>query len=381
MRPIGILINKKGSIFIITMLVGVSLLILVSSFIAWLVLEYGLTGRSHDSANALALAEAAVERGIYELNDGGWTNPANGSVHNLNVNSFTSSSGNVMGSYSVAANVDASGLPITVTGTGSVPSSAAPRVQRTVRVMLEKHAFQWGVFSESDLTFTGNSTTDSFDSDVAAYNATSPKGTSGDIGSNGGIDLNGNVTINGSATPGPGETVSTTGGVTVTGSTSPIGEDVVIDPVLIPGGLLPGTAINLNGNDTLPLTTGTYFFTSIKATGNSTIVINSAAGPVIIYTNGDIDVHGNAFVNAGAPTDFQIYSTGDDIDFTGNAVVNAAIYAPNADVHITGNATILGAVTCDQFRANGNVDIHHDLACRRLNNPFSRYVPYSWQET
>jgi hypothetical protein len=199
----------------------------------------------------------------------------------------------------------------------------------------------------------------------------SNKFSSGNVRSNGNITLNGNAQIRGDAIPGPGMTVTMNGGSSVTGLTTPAQTPRTLVPVTIPGGAVNLGAIDLSGNATQTLTAGTYLATSISITGNASLVINAAGGPVNIFVTGSIAVGGNGISNSsGLPQNLALsQSGGANVSFSGNASFYGTVYAPDSALSINGNGQLYGGFVGRSIAQNGNGAIHYDQILRTIPGP------------
>ncbi|MEE8376945.1 MAG: hypothetical protein V3R45_01115, partial [Candidatus Aminicenantaceae bacterium] len=88
--------HERGSVLIIALLVTLMLLILIMPFLAKLSGAYRLTEKSYRTLVATNLAEAGIERAIWELNYGSiwtWDGEANNRI--LELSDLQAASGNV----------------------------------------------------------------------------------------------------------------------------------------------------------------------------------------------------------------------------------------------------------------------------------------------
>jgi len=127
--------------------------------------------------------------------------------------------------------------------------------------------------------------------------------------------------------------------------------------------------------------------TVIGFTGSRDLTIRSGSN-LTVYTNGDIDAHGNGVVNSGGQASaFQIYGTattagGQSITVGGNGQLYAAVYAPNATVTLQGGGSsgqVLGSIVANTISMNGGTDFHYDEALARLTTATGVSVS-KWKE-
>lgn len=123
--------NKKGVALILVMCLVLVVSLGAASFMGLAGNEIKLASLQADSTKAFYLAEAGVQRAVYELKSGGgsWTNWTD--VGGKKVLSTSLGSGQ----FKVVV-TDATGDTPTVTSTGYLPDITSPEVQREVRVVL-----------------------------------------------------------------------------------------------------------------------------------------------------------------------------------------------------------------------------------------------------
>lgn len=292
-------------------------------------------------------------------------------------------------------------------------------------------AFAYAAFADANgcsaLTFTGNGTTDSYDSGAlpvvggAVSAPASFNGYGGNVGTNGNQTNNGaNPTINGTlSTPNAGFGVCTAGNVTafsgknlnqITGGLIQLPQAVSFPtPVVPPPGttnvnstatLAPGNYgdISLSGKDIVTLTPGVYNVNSISITGSAQLVVapyppgspNAGQyGPVILNVAGNnnatpIDLEGNGISNPTYnPGDLQILYAGmGTIKIAGNGASAAVVYAPNATADFKGNASFYGSVIANQLLDVGNGAIHYDMKLKKEMFTIGDYMlnSFTWNK-
>jgi Tfp pilus assembly protein PilX len=260
------------------------------------------------------------------------------------------------------------------------------------------------------LNFSGNGTTDSYDSGALPLvgGVATPPSTfntfGGNLGTNGNQTNNGsNVTVNGSlSTPDIGLGVCTAGNVTaLTGQLSQIKGGLIQLPAPVafptPTTYPPGSTnitttqtlgpcvlspcpygdITLSGKDNVTLQPGTYNINSVSLSGQATITIapdpiTGLYGPVIINVAGigqstPINLVGQGFSNPTLdPSIVQITYAGMGlVKIAGNGASAACVYAPNATASFAGNASFYGSVIANTLTDVGNGAIHYDLRLKR----------------
>lgn len=324
-----------------------------------------------------------------------------------------------------------------ITAHGDIPGVL--NAQAEVVTTLEHYtapAFAYAAFAAGNgcgqLTFTGNGTTDSYDSASLTTNGgtINPANLGGSVAFNlfgGNVGTNGNetnsganATINGTlAVPNPTYGVCSAGNITgltggnpgqVTGGFVQLSAPVTFPPPSITAPLagtpntFPGCAVNpcdisLNGNNTVTLTPGTYTINSIQMAGQSQIIIapdpvTHNYGPVIlnIVSNGTstpIAIAGQGISNPTYdPSIFQILCCGPGapanptIQIAGKGSSAATVYAPNAIVDFSGNAQFFGSAIANKLTDVGNGAIHYDLNLQKKMFTVGQYTlqSFTWNK-
>jgi RHS repeat-associated protein len=274
--------------------------------------------------------------------------------------------------------------------------------------------FQYGAFATSNtcgaITFSGNSSTDSFDSSQGTYAATK-QSNGGNIGTNGNIQVSGNVKVNGTASSpksGTGQcsnqslTALTSSGkasiseglvllaTSVTYAAPPLPNPLPFNsPQNISGAcsgisscttlngtknlsLAPGQYgnVHVSGGTTVHLQAGTYNFNTLSLSGNSNLVVDSTpvnlsfAGQGLSGNDAAADLSGGSMTNpTGKPNGFQmLYAGKNAIKLSGGSGSYGLVYAPNADVVLSGGSDWYGAIIAFTLTDSGNTAIHYDRA-------------------
>ncbi|GAF75329.1 unnamed protein product, partial [marine sediment metagenome] len=158
--------EEKGVVLVISLLITVALLILITPFLFKLSGEYRNTDRTFKSLAALNLAEAGVERAIWELNYGDistWSGDS--TARTLTLSSVQTSEGDAVGDIVISISNPESSSPV-VESTGKIPFRNSDTVDRILSVELTKEEpiFDNALFAGTGLNMSGNSFVDSFDS-------------------------------------------------------------------------------------------------------------------------------------------------------------------------------------------------------------------------
>ena len=284
--------------------------------------------------------------------------------------------------------LDASTYMLTVDG----QSAGARKGLRTVQMMLTPGvSFTYAVQGTGAVKFSGGAGTDSYDSDVGAYNVAGNKGTNGDVYSA--------TTISqlSSGTPAPiqGDTKSL-GAIAGCGATYQTG---TCDPNTITPPPAPATvscpvgptytALSISGTTTvLPVPPNAYYYSSITVSGGSgKLNFDFTTTPkqhVDVWVSGNVTVSGGAQINnlsqepplltfwgCGVTTGTWTLSGGSDAFF--------AVYAPKHPLTISGGSGFFGAfVGAAVTVSGGTTRVHYDEALSRV--PSIVLVPGSWTE-
>jgi len=114
----------------------------------------------------------------------------------------------------------------------------------------------------------------------------------------------------------------------------------------------------VTGNDSLTLTGGTYYFTSVMIDGQATLNIT---GPTIMYVTGPAYFTGGGIFNVSQnPSDLLIYSSDPTLNMSGNAAFYGAVIAPQSDVVFEGTSDYYGTIVGQTLDFDGDTNIHVD---------------------
>ena len=295
----------------------------------------------------------------------------------------------------------------------SVTGHGANSSEATIEVVLSlghKSAFDYGLFADGLVDLKAGAELYSYDSrDTPDPDpATFPGASTGeaDIGSNTevitklGTYVDGDLALGADDSDSPVDAVWTDTGATVNGELGttvghvdpdPLGAndptselyDKFIDIVTTNNNatdkmgaacpLAGATDIDLGNGDTMTLTAGDYYITSIILKNGSTLEIDATNGPVNIYLNGIVDAedgdmeakNGSEINNLSQPTDFSIFSnSSQDIVFKHASDFKGTIYAPNADVQLNNSAGVYGLIWGKTVGINNSGGFYFDEAIK-----------------
>jgi len=241
---------------------------------------------------------------------------------------------------------------------------------------------------------SGSGGTDSYNSDVGAYNAATADSVA-NIVTNGNVSLTGGATVKGSVTASGtianGGTI--TGGTTSGAPTTPL--DTLACPTagytrnsVVPGGT--GIAYNqttgvltVSGGNNITLTGNSYFFSAVVLSGGATLTLTNPSH-VDMYVDSLVNISGGGVVNTSAkPTMFSMWSCGTKPAswvLSGGSGAYYTVYAPNHDVTVSGSGDIYGAVVSKAFTASGGSKVHYDKALLNARAAKLLAVSGSWVE-
>lgn len=150
-------------------------------------------------------------------------------------------------------------------------------------------------------------------------------------------------------------------------------------------------ALSISGGDTLSVVGPVVFVMNgdIKTSGTGLIDISPPNGSLEIYTEDNVDITGNGFVNSTSdPSKFLLYGTATStgtqtIKVAGNGALHGAIYAPNASFTQKGGGSageIMGAVVANDITMTGNANFHYDERLADLGSPDDSFQLSNWFE-
>ena len=412
--------KERGAALIIAILVALMMLLLAMPILTKLSGQYRITVKSYRQLAALNLAEAGVERAIWELNHGNityWEGDDN--LRTMTISSFQASGGTEVGDIVIEAFGLGGDNPI-IQSTGRVPHIGTATVDKTIRVMLEisggRSLFDYGIFGDEGVEMAGNAQTDSYDSREGEYGGDNV-GDQGDTGTNAShyscLFLRNNADINGDAIVGPGadpvNVIVTQNNSGISGEKLALDEEKELPSIPAPEGLAWRGDYTVGHNDTDTISeSGEY--TSFIMQSNSTVTVTEdislyisgefsmesntqleiAEGVTLtIYLGGTFTQRSNSQINnlSQGPVKLQIYGTENftpTMTWRSNSSFYGAVYVPEATVHFHSNADFFGSVIADYVEIDSNAGLHYDLALGNLASIFSEesnsYRVKSWQE-
>ena len=270
-------------------------------------------------------------------------------------------------------------------------------------VIARDPTFQYGAFGDEKLDMKSNGSVYSYDSSVTPNPVPTDSTGNGDVGSNGEVIVHEATYIDGDVGLGD-DGASTEAVYTVTGVPIVTGEDTDVprvdpDPLgAIVGDLaddfvtysatnnnadagIADDEISIGNGDTLTLTAGNYYLTSIELKSGSTLSIDTSGGEVNIYLTGGLEAKNGSSINlTGDPPDFTIFSNSEDnIDFKHGSDFRGTLYAPYSSVVVKNSADVYGMIWASEVDIKNTGELYFDTALQDkwLNDTVSIV---SWKE-
>ena len=406
--------EEQGFVLIVGMVIMAILLLLAVPFLFQVSFENRLTDKSYKSSVAISLAEAGIDRAIWELNYGdisSWI--GDDTMRTMDIASFQAYGGNVIGDVGIEVVDPTADHPI-VESRGTVSYVGAQAVVRTVRSELGGYPpFKFAAFGDDGIMIDQDVEIDSYDSRNGDYDNPGNVGSDGDIGTNSSdfsaIYMDNLADLAGDAVSGadsdPDSVIITDPGANIDGEKRALEEPIEF-PQITPPSLPWMGNYSMSGTDSIFLS-GQYGSFTIEAnsvvtieddvilhiTGNfymdqnSRLDIAVGASLQIIMGSGSFEMDQTSSINnlSRDPTKFVLFGTADftgDIYIDQNSEFYGAIYAPNALVELDQGNGFFGAVIADDILFDQDTVMHYDKALEDLEilpSMGSLYVVKSWQ--
>jgi len=149
-------------------------------------------------------------------------------------------------------------------------------------------------------------------------------------------------------------------------------------PLTIAGNqALVNGVLTINSNDTLTISTGTYYFNGIKLSANSKLYFK---GRIRIYSKGKISIPDESEVHSnGSPNNLIIYcNTSQAVHLNGSGELQGIVYAPTSDIAVCGtNITVCNVFGKSVYMngANKIVGVKYDGQPSQLLASSKRLAP------
>ncbi|NIO48073.1 MAG: hypothetical protein GTN73_01340 [Candidatus Aminicenantes bacterium] len=407
--------EEQGFVLIVGMVVMAILLLLAVPFLYQVSFENKLTNKSYKSSAAISLAEAGVDRAIWELNYGdisSWT--GDDTLRTMDISSFQASGGSVIGDVGIKVVYPTADHPI-VESRGTVLYVGDKKVVRTVRSELGGFPpFKFAAFGDDGIMIDRQVYIDSYDSRNGDYSNPGNSGSDGDIGTNSvsfsAIYMDNSSDLAGDAVSGyesdPESVIITAPGAHIDGEKRALTVPIEFPQITPPSGLLWVGDYSMSGTDSIFLS-GQYGSFTMEA--NSIVTIED---DVILYITGDfyMDQNSRLDIADGAslqiimgsgtfemdqtssmnnlsrdPTKLVLFGTESftgDIYIDQNSEFYGAIYAPNAFVELDQADGFYGAIIANNVLFDQDTVLHYDKALEDLEilpSMGSLYIVKSWQ--
>lgn len=412
-------IAERGSVFIIALMLIVVMIVVGAPIMFRLSAQYRTTDRSFKSLAAMNLAEAGVERAIWELNFGDistWDGDDN--LRTLTLSPAETATGEVI----ISVQNPESASPV-VESTGRMPHIGGLTIDKTIRVILEggegMSLFDYGIFGNDGVELHGDAVIDSYDSTLGDYgeevDGLPNVGAMGHAGTNaitdGSITLLGSSTIYGNAVSGPESDPETA--ISLGPNANLFGEKLAqtalkeLVPVPPPedlpyrGDLQLGngeqSTISLNGmygsfdlGNSARVTIAsdvTLYITGDFVMKNGAQIEVAEGVSVTIYLGGSFEQKNSSAISnpSNDPTKIIIYGTESftQMDWKSEADFYGAVYAPSAEVVYHSEADFYGSIVAGSIVLHSGAGIHYDESLMDLDTVLledAAFVVKSWQE-
>ena len=379
----GISRQPRGAALVVVMLVMAVLLLAGTTFMTISSTETQIALNERAAAQALLLAEAAIQKGLARLN----ANPAYGGETDtpLGGGTFTVKVTTVPGCTAVSARL--------FVGTASVPVTGGT-ARGEVRAVVDtvSYPFRWAAFAtvpngilhdevyegvgvdrtDKELWLGSTGMVDSFDSGGGAYDPAGNSGVRGNIGANGDVTAEYNTDVKGDIQAG--DAIFMPASVTVTGNKTENAASQSF-PQVTPG--TPGSAgLKVPKDKTESLSAETYYYQYLDFADGASLTVS---GPVTIYVTGPtipgdasgrvVRLGSNVTLGSepgtqlriitksdGAPLEFVRFSAGDGFRFYGS------LYGTNTDVYIGANSQIFGSLIGRTILTGVSTKVYYDQA-------------------
>jgi Tfp pilus assembly protein PilX len=412
--------RTKGAALFYALLTSLLMLTMVLPFLYKLSNRNRVTEKSYRALAAMNLAEAGVERAIWEMNYGNissWSGSS--SQRTLALSSVQASGGAVVGDISVTVYNPSAANPV-VESTGSVLLNIGLNVTRIVRTILQAGGpppiFTYGVFGDKGVSIANNANINSYDSRLGAYGGANihHHGNTGTNATSGGaFVLNNNAYLDGDAITGyqsnPLAVISQGNNSTITGQKAALTAPKDMPSVPAPAGLAYQGNYSLSNNGTgtisqsgqygnftasnnavvtITASVTLYITGTFTLSNNAQFKINPGCA-VTIYFAGTWNISNNSQINnlTQDPTKLLMYGTDTFVGtktFYNNSATYAAIYCPKADLYLSNNGGIYGSVIGNRITQNNNAAIHYDETLGSLQTGIGTgaagFTVKSWQE-
>jgi hypothetical protein len=408
---------NRGAALFYALMVSILMLTFVMPFLFKLSGRMRISEKSFKSLAALNLAEAGVERAIWELNYGNISSWSGNILdRTLTLSSVQAAGGQVAGDVSIEVINPSGDVPVVVS-TGSVPWTSNLRVTRRIRIGLSRSFlshFRFGIFGDEGFDLHGNAYIDSYDSTKGAYDPLF-RLMHGNVGTNArhrwDVVLLNNTTVYGDVATGfesdPSVVIRLANNAQIVGERTTLAQPNVL-PAVAPPFLTPKGAYFLGGSNTAMITeSGMY--SSFKIDNNARVTIS---GNVQLYVNGDFSMLSNSVLQIAPGSQVEITLGNGVFTQSSNTQINnisrdpkalailgtsdfktmywrsnsqfwGVVYIPSAAVDYSANSDFFGSMVCKHISMSSNSGIHYDESLgswTKYGTTQSLFQVKNWQE-
>jgi Tfp pilus assembly protein PilX len=406
---------NRGAALFFALLTSILMLTIVLPFLFKVSGRFRVSEKSFKTVAALNLAEAGVERAIWELNYGNislWSGDI--LTRTLTLNSVTAANGQVAGDIDIEVTNPSGDNPIVVS-TGRVAWNDGLTCERKIRIVLTRgfeSYFNFGIFGDDGFDLHGNAYCDSYNSEVAPYDPMQ-RGMNGDVGTNANqrwdVVLLNNTTIYGDVATGylsdPEEVIRLSNNAEIVGARKTLDDPKAL-PDVPPPLLTPKGAFALNGTGTI---TESGMYSSFTMLSNSILTI---VGDVQLYINGNFTMSSNTLINIAPGSHVELFLGNGVFEQDSNSAINnlshdpkalvfigtsdfhtlnwrsnsqfwGCMYVPRATINYSANSDFYGSIVTNYISMSSNAGIHYDESL----GTWSKYGTYNsdyelknWQE-
>jgi len=388
------------------------------------------------------LAEAGIERSIWEMNEpGGWISPwvVEDDSRSFTLDNFSSSYENAIGDIVITIELPVE-QPCFIKATGIVPFLDSADIEKTVQVDLNRNydsVFDFAIFGEEGIYMNSGAETDSYNSDLGPYED-QEKGTNGHVGTNNTADnsivLESNAEIYGNVAAGAGvpqeqldDVINSSAPNTlITGEKYSIKEPFDATPEILPESITAGleykgdfsthvqervvltesdsgiySSFNLNENSTVTIEGNATLFiqgedgevgefsmghnTSIEIADDGDSSLNLVLGKTTFVQQSNSSINNLSQIPSKllilGTSEFNTETVG-EMHWNSNTELYGAIFAPEIDIYYDSNHDLYGSVICNQIVFNANTAVHYDEALGEVDTILGgvpQYAVIYWQ--
>jgi hypothetical protein len=409
---------NRGAALFFSLLVAVLMLTIVMPFLFSLSSRFRVAEKSFRSMAAANLAEAGVERAIWELNYGNislWS--GNILARTLSLPSVQTADGRIAGDVDIEVLNPEGNNPVII-ASGTVPWMNELSLERRLRVRMKhgtKSFFDFGVFGDEGFDLHGNAYVDSYNSENAPYDPTTRR-LFGNVGTNADqrwdVVLLNNTTIYGDASTGyasdPSEVIRLANRAQITGIQKALDEPKLLPAIAPPFLTSRGAYTVANGIQNATLTeSGMY--SSFVLESNTKLTIS---GDVQLYINGDFTMGSNSIIEITPGSTVEIVLGGGVFEQSSNSAINnlsqdpkslailgtsdfhmmnwrsyshfyGVVYVPEATVDYSANSDFYGSLVCNIISMSSNAGIHYDESLKswtKYGTESLKHEVKDWQE-